>query len=213
MAEDRSSTKKPMAIAGVLCAIIGVGAIAMVVFDNADSPSGQQRPVGKLVSESFPDGAANSGTIHSTTTATPKPSWPAAVEGRPSALGAQGEMPPTDEAAVAELADGFYLWQDFKGWHLWLVGGSEQDQATVEVDGEFARTSAVGDNPLLSIEPSKAVCGRGQASDHIVGMDFNPGFYTKSITVNVEGNLEIFLGSTSVPSGPRISLVYGTPTN
>ena len=79
MAEDRSSTKKRMAIAGMLCAIIGVGGIAMGVVDNADSPSGQQRPVGKLVSESFPDGAANSGTVHSTSSATPKPSCPSSV--------------------------------------------------------------------------------------------------------------------------------------
>ncbi|MFN8017193.1 MAG: hypothetical protein U0P45_03625 [Acidimicrobiales bacterium] len=113
--------------------------------------------------------------------------WPDAVGGRPAGLGSEGDTAATITDPTA--APGVYLWNSFDGWHLWVVNGdgvagvkgtiestddiskaepSSKGSGTVQVDGKTATFDLSGD-------PT------------VAGIDFEPGFFSKQITVTLEG--------------------------
>ena len=120
------------------------------------------------------------------------PAWPTAVSGRPPALGRQGEPPPAD---AGDLEDGYYLWQDFNGWHLWLVGGSDADQVSITADSEVAKADPAGGDVSIDRSGNAFTFSRGSAGAEVVGVDFNPGYYAKTFVVTVDGDLPLHIGA------------------
>lgn len=173
-------------------------------------PKGGSKGSGKgtgTTAATAPPTTGDAGGTATTTPATPpagtKPAWPAAVSGRPPALGKQGEPPPT---SVSGIEDGYYLWQDFYGWHLWLVGDSNAT-ATVTVDADVAKAEAVGGTDVQK-EANLFTVSRGSADGEVVGVDFNPGYYAKTMVVGVDGDVKLHVGARRYRVGDYYGLAY-----
>ena len=129
--------------------------------------------------------------------------WPD-LGGRPEGLGATGEA---TDVVDPSAAPGAYLWNDFDGWHLWVVNGdgvagvegtitstddiakaqlSAPDTGTVSTDGRTVAFTLAGDVP-------------------VAGLDFEPGFYSKRIVVDLDG--------ADGPLDPALVLVGGEPAD
>ena len=117
--------------------------------------------------------------------------WPSALAGRPPALGKQGEPPPSD---AGDLEPGFYLWTDFDGWHAWLVGGSDADRLTITSDAEIAKAEPVGGDVAVDQLPNTFGFARGGADEDVVGVDFNPGYLSKTFVVTIDGDAKLHIG-------------------
>ena len=116
-----------------------------------------------------------------------KRAWPDAVGGRPAGLGEEGDT--AAEVGDPTAAPGVYLWNSFDGWHLWVVNGGEVQGAkgTIEstVDIAKAEPSAKGSG---SVEvDGKTATFELDGSSKVSGIDFEPGFFSKRITVTLEG--------------------------
>lgn len=118
------------------------------------------------------------------TAPTARRSWPPEVGGRPPGFGGRDDLaPPSTDAAA-----GLYLWNDFDGWHLWLVRGPGVDQVAGSIASSAEVTKA---EPAAPPEANGtiAIDGRSIAFDFtgatapVVGIDFNPGFRVESLTV------------------------------
>ncbi len=123
---------------------------------------------------------------------TSKPRWPPAVAGRPKAFGGLGDPPPSSGAG---LEDGLYLWNDFDGWHLWQVGGGSEDGATITADDTYAKAAGTGGSVDVTNDANLLTFSRGSASEPVVGVDFSPGFYAKTMVVTTRGELTLHLGA------------------
>lgn len=122
-----------------------------------------------------------------------KPHWPSSTSGRPAAFG-----PPTQPPSAADtsaLEDGFYLWQDFQGWHVYQVGGTGDDRITVTGDAEMAKADGLGGEVAIDKTLNHFTFSRGAAGDKVVGVDFNPGYYARTLVVAVEGKLRLHVGA------------------
>jgi hypothetical protein len=154
--------------------------------------------VGTLVGTERADGATattaagGSGGGSPTTAPPATPRWPSAVAGRPAALGKQGEPPPGTDGG---LEDGFYLWQDFNGWHLWVIGGSSSDRVTVTSDDQVTKAAGTTGGVDIAQGSNTFTFSRGSAGAPVAGVDFNPGYYAKTMIVSVEGNLRVHVGA------------------
>lgn len=229
------SSRRRSAVGIVLVAIGLVVAAAAVWITVRDDGSGE-RKVGRLTASHLGDDATttvpkgdgkgsdggsgttaatvppttgDAGGATTTAPATPaggtKPAWPPAVSGRPPALGKQGEPPPS---SVSGIEDGYYLWQDFYGWHLWLVGDSSAT-ATVTVDADVAKAEAVGGTDVEQ-QANLFTVSRGSADGEVVGVDFNPGYYAKTMVVSVDGDVKLHVGARRYRVGDYYGLAYST---
>jgi len=222
-----------LVVGGVLL-ILGLGAAAAGVYATVIDDSSNERRVGRLIgtetegteksdkasasepaasTDGDPDGAAAStGEDATATTAAPAAStverWPVTVQGRPPAFGADGDPPPAD---AGDLADGYYLWQDFAGWHLWLVGGQGADgEVEIRSDDVIASAVATGGQPAIDKDRNRLVVRRGDAGENVVGVDFNPGFYGRTMVVTTTGDLPLHLGTQAIEATEYLGLALST---
>lgn len=143
-------------------------------------------------------GAKGDGTEQADGTDAPsgKPQWPASLGGRPPALGVR-DQPATDVQVGAGTAPGVYLWNDYDGWHLWVVGGGP----------DLVRGTLTSNDPVAKAELAVPGAGTVAIDDKVVtfelpgaaglsGIDFNPGFFAKQLVFTLEG-----------PNGPLDSSV------
>lgn len=136
-----------------------------------------------------------------------KPAWPAAVQGRPPALGKRGEKAP-DVKSTAK--PGVYAWSDFDGWHVWVVPGAGVPQTvtgTLTSNDPFARADAARPGAGDVTVNGKTVDFNLKTDQGVNGVDFNTGFYGKRIVVIVNDpdgkalDPKLFkTGSKSVPA-------------
>lgn len=106
--------------------------------------------------------------------------------GRAPGLGQTGTKAP-DVDVTAE--PGVYFWQDFDGVHVWVVNGGDINgvKGTITADADIdSATLAIPATGTAKVD-GKTITFDFPASPQLLGVDFNPGFYTKEITVDVTG--------------------------
>jgi len=173
----------------VLAAVVAV----LVVTGRGD---GGERPVGRLIASDLGDAGTEHDGPSTTAAAAPLatapagPTWTVAAIGRPTALGPDGTPPPT---SPVDLEDGAYLWNDFNGWHLWLVGDAT-GPVTVTTDDRFAKVDPVGGAPAVDAGDERFVLSRGSTDAPVVGVDFNPGFFAEELTIAADDSTALHLG-------------------
>ena len=126
-------------------------------------------------------GTGSDGKTTQTTAAKPKKAqWPTEVSGRPAQLGKTNQPAPE---VNPKAAPGVYLWSDFDGWHLWTVGG----EGVPAINGTLTSGDVV-DKAVLAVpgkgtltKDGKVVTFTLPAGEGISGVDFNPGFFAKTI--------------------------------
>ena len=177
---------------------------------GADATSGSGTKVASVtVAKGSGKGSSTKGSGKGSSTTIPttakKPHWPPVVAGRPKAFGKLDDPPPSD---AGKLADGYYLWTDFDGWHLWQVGGGSNDGATITADYAIAKADPTGGSVDATIDGNLLTFARGGASERVVGVDFSPGIYTKTMVVSVKGDLPLHVGRrpTKAPSYYGVAL-------
>lgn len=112
--------------------------------------------------------------------------WPAELSGRAEGLGRVNVAAPDVELAADP---GVYLWQDFDGWHLWVVNGDGISgvSGTIQADSEVGRgTLAVAGAGALTVEDESFTFDL-PAEPELVGIDFNPGFFTSELVIELQG--------------------------
>jgi hypothetical protein len=183
----------------VLVALLIVG-VLFVTRSGEDEPATSSSPTGSASA----DGSAASPTG--------KAQWPTSVGGRPPALGVRDQ--PATEVQVAEgTPEGVYLWSDFDGWHLWVVGGS-----LPSISG-----SLTSNDPVSKAELAIPDAGAVEVLDTTVnfllpgdrplsGFDFNPGFFADQLVLTFEGPegtappAVVWLGSKAAPASAPVVL-------
>lgn len=112
--------------------------------------------------------------------------WPPELGGRAEGLGQVNEPAPTVEVTAEP---GVYLWSDFDGWHLWVVNG----EGVSGVSGTIVADDDVGEGTLavegageLTVDESSFTFDL-PGEPALVGLDFNPGFYTGEMVIDLEG--------------------------
>jgi hypothetical protein len=166
-------------VALVLVVLLVVGLVLVTKDDGKDT--------GATVTATGKDGG---------TDAKPKkPEWPPAVGGRPPFLGKRGEGP---DKAEADAPAGVYVWADYDGWHVWVVGGEGKAAAKGRItsDEPFSRGAAASDGQGTVTKNEKSIeFDFATATAHAAGVDFNPGFFSKTLLVDVDGDdLPVFTG-------------------
>lgn len=132
-----------------------------------------------------PGGGGGAGEV---TTKAAKPAWPAAMTGRPPALGKNGQTA-SEITASATAKPGIYVWGDFDGMHLWVVkgGGVPLVSGTIESNDEMQKAvSAIEGAGDVTIEGKRASF-RLPGEAPIEGVDFNPGFYGSKVVILLNG--------------------------
>ncbi|WP_421118212.1 hypothetical protein ACE2AJ_12395 [Aquihabitans daechungensis] len=197
---------------GALLVMLGLCAGAAAVYTRSSDDDDEARRSGtSATATTTTEAAPGTGDAPTTTidgaAPTKEARWPVAVGGRPAAFGVDGDPPP----AETDLADGFYLWLDFSGWHLWLVGGVDAD-ANVDIrsDDAFAAADPTGGEPDLLQDRNGLIFARGNAEERVVGVDFNPGFYGRTMVITTTGDLPIHLGAQSVVGAEYLGLQEST---
>lgn len=126
--------------------------------------------------------------------------WPDSVAGRPQGLGENGQ---TAAEVTPNTTPGVYLWSGFDGWHLWVVGGD----GVQGVRGTITSTVEIGQAMLSAPgQGSVSVDGRTITFDltsdaEVAGVDFEPGFYSKRLTVKLS-DADGPLSPSTVTLGP-----------
>lgn len=112
-----------------------------------------------------------------------KKAWPASAGGPPAGLGA------TPAEAAADTPPGVYLWNDFGGWHLWVVNGDGVAgvKGTITSTDDIASAEVATDGEGTAMTEGKTVAFDLPAEPRVSGVDFNPGFYGEKLTVTLEG--------------------------
>jgi hypothetical protein len=197
--QERRRRRKRRLVAlavAVVVALVAAGAAWALLRDDGSSDASPR--VGTLIGSSKAKGKGTTTTAaggvpagSQTPTLAAKPRWPSVIQGRPKQFGSLNDPPP---ASAGDLGDGFYLWQDFDGWHLWMVGGGGADRVSVVADDSFAKADPVGGNPDVAKATNGFTLARGGAGATVVGVDFNPGYYAKTLVVSVEGGLKLRVG-------------------
>lgn len=186
----------------VALAVLIVGVVLIVKTQDDDGGSSK---------ESADPGAS--------TTVAPGPAkeaWPAAVGGRPAALGERGQLAPQVTVAPG-TAPGIYIWNDFDGWHMWSVGGAELP----EVSGTMQSSDAISQADLAvpgvgTVEKNdKVATFTIPAGVPLGGIDFNPGFFGKSMTFTLNGPdgpidpALVHLGANAEQAPFPLTIAYG----
>lgn len=209
LAEQRRRRRRRIAVSAavVAVALLGGGTAWALLHDDG---AGGGPQVGTLIGSEAADGGKKSTTTAAGTppaggtapTLAAKPRWPSAIQGRPKQFGKVNDPPP---ATAGGIEDGFYLWSDFDGWHLWLVGGGDADRVTITADDEIRRADPTDPSATIERLGNTLTFSRGGADGEVVGMDFSPGFYSKTLIVSVQGDLRVHIGNRR----SRVSQYYG----
>lgn len=119
--------------------------------------------------------------------------WPARWSGPPSGLDTKD---PTASGVAPDIEPGAYLWNDFQGWHLWVVMGDGVGpvQGTLTSDKDFddvaLATARVG-----SMQPKGGQISFSFPADaKVAGIDFSPGFYAEKIELKLSKAIPVFEG-------------------
>ena len=117
-----------------------------------------------------------------------KAQWPRNVGGRPPALGKRGQ-PARDVTLGKDAKPGVYLWNDYDGWHLWVVNGSGVPavKGTITSNDAVAKAEPAVPDAGSVVVDDKVVTFDLPTDQPIVGVDFNPGFFAKNLVFTVEG--------------------------
>ncbi|MCU1452087.1 MAG: hypothetical protein JWN46_233 [Acidimicrobiales bacterium] len=141
-----------------------------------------------------------------TTKTSNKLAWPGAVAGRPVEFGKRGDGP---DKAKALAAPGVYIWNDFDGWHVWVVKGAGTEKVKVQVasDKPLVGATVVGTAPTGLVKtPDRVTFDFSTTTAHVSGLNINLGFFGKSVIISVDGGSGpldtklIFRGSKRVPA-------------
>lgn len=199
--------RDPRVAIGALLVVAGLTAAGLAVWAAVVDEG--PLPVGRLVASDVPSAGeppAGGGTDAPGIAGAPsdRPSWPPAVQGRPPAFGTDGDGPP---ASADGLEDGWYLWSDFAGWHLWLVGDDRGGSVEVTTNASFL-ADPTGGQPALETGEQRLTLARGEATEPVVGVDFNPGFFAKELVVTVTGDLPLRTGFGLVDAASPLVLRY-----
>jgi hypothetical protein len=179
----RPTTSPGRVVAGIACAVVGIIAAVLAVRAASDDDAGARTTTTTGIAVAGSEVSGGSSSV-------PPPGWPPATQGRPKELGTLGP-PPT---SAGGLAPGWYLWSDFRDWHLWLVGGEGVDSsAVVTTNDKLTLKNTYGDAAVAPTDTS-ATIRRGAGAAPIAGIDFNPGFYGNEITVTITGDLPLRTG-------------------
>ena len=136
-----------------------------------------------------------------------KAAWPKAVEGRPPTLGKRGQT--ADKVDASKAKPGVYVWSDFDGWHMWVVGGKgmpERLTGTLTSNDELSRADVVTpDTGTVDIKGQEATFDL-DTTKGLTGLDFSTGFFGRRLVFTFEGpdgpidTRLIVTGSKSTPS-------------
>lgn len=123
----------------------------------------------------------------STTKTNGKPAWPHEVEGRPATLGKRGQKAPD---VTPKAKPGVYVWSDFDGWHMWIVGGAGMP---AKIDGTLTSNDPIA-RADLAVPGTGTVGVDGKVASYsldtskpLSGIDFNTGFYGKRLVFTFNG--------------------------
>ena len=168
-------------IALVVVVLLGV----VVVLALKSNETGDAQGAAKQAEAGGRDGG--SGEDGGSGAATGKPDWPRAVAGRPEGLGVRGQVA-ADVTSTAE--PGVYLWNDFDGWHLWIVSGPGVPPTitgTLTSNDDLAKAvPALEGSGTVTVD--KKVATFDLPTDvPVTGIDFNPGFFGKRLVITLDG--------------------------
>ena len=191
---ERSRTRRRR-IVGAVTLVIGLGvagaAAAGVAKTNHDKTAAKPPASTTTTLNPLRPGAKKGPSTGLTLTAQPR--WPSEVAGRPHAFGGLNAIPQT--ANTVGLVDGFYVWESFDGWHVWEVGGRSTDNFTITLDDQIGKITPVGGPVPIQQGSNFFTFSRGGLRAHVVGIDFNPGMYLKTVVITVSGGLQLHVGS------------------
>ena len=209
--------------AGIGILILGILVVGGAIWTKATSEDTTERKVGKLTASHLSgarapaskdntavEGTSTDGRSTKTTTNAKKAvaNWPGAVRGRPSAFGVDGSPPP---ASAGDLEDGFYLFFDFKGWHLWQVGGQGSDaKVEIVVDDLIPRADPVGGHPDITVSGNHLTFSRGSADAEVTGVEMNLGFYGRTVVVTTSGDLKLHTGKNAKVAADVYGMQHST---
>lgn len=165
----------------VVLVLIGVGVILAVKSNNNDKPTGK--------SSLSSDGSKTSDGGTGNTGGKPKKAaWPPTVTNRPVTLGKRNEKAP---AVKSTAKPGVYVWIDYDGWHMWVVGGAGMPSSitgSIISSDVFARADVATPGAGTTKLNGKQVTFDVPTDKPITGVDFNPGFYAKQLVFDIEGD-------------------------
>lgn len=169
----RQQTIRIAQVGLVVLALIVVG---IVVFANKGGDDESSDKKGGNTSTTAADGSTGS----------TKADWPRNVGGRPPALGKRNQT--ADKVTPGPAAKpGVYLWNDFDGWHLWVVKGDGVPAITGSMVSNAAfgkAVSAIEGNGKVTMK-DKTVAFELPVDVPLSGVDFNPGFYGKQVVITL----------------------------
>ncbi len=112
--------------------------------------------------------------------------YQASSAGRAPGLGQTGTKAP-DVNVTAK--PGVYFWQDFDGLHVWVVNGGAINgvKGTVTADDDIGSANLAVPGAGTAKADGKKITFDFPASPKLLGVDFNPGFYTKELSLDVSG--------------------------
>lgn len=200
-AEQRARKRR---LIGIAVVVIGLGAAGLAIAAAAGKDDGNTTaaggttttavvaaPAGGDAAATGTGAGATSGGGKGTSTAkTGKRHWPTFTYGRPKAFGKLNDPPPADPG---KLQEGWYLWQDFDGWHLWLVGHPGGAHASVTSDDKVLKADGAGDAKVSQTANRIDVIRNG--SGEVLGVDFNPGYFAKTLIIAVDDGQQLHVGA------------------
>ena len=145
--------------------------------------------------------------------------WPLALDGRPALF--KNKL-----VAARDLTDppgpGLYLWQDFDGWHLWIVRGAgiEGPTGVITADADFRRADLngrPGAGGAVQLDGHAIHFDFTGSTDAVVGIDFGPGIAASTLVLDVAQDGEpldsraLKLGNRSVAGKLPLELSRETP--
>ncbi|MEZ5183086.1 MAG: hypothetical protein R2702_14635 [Acidimicrobiales bacterium] len=169
--DDRRAVRLTQ-IALVVVALVVVG-LVLVTRGSSDDGS----PSGSSAADERPAGDEDA-----------KRTWPSETGGRPPGLGERGQGA-AEVTLAGDVEPGVYLWSDFDGWHLWVVGGPAIPalQGTMSSNDAIARADlAVAGVGNVAVADKVATFDLPTGAP-IVGIDFNPGFFADQLAFTLEG--------------------------
>lgn len=189
---DEDSTARPTQLylqIGLVVVIVAILAAVVILRSDDTDTAGDQRADGATSATSATSAAAGPGDA-TAPTGQPQPSgpaWPPEINGRPDAFG-ELEGSPTDAPGGAD--PGVYIWNDFDGWHLWVVNGDDVQGVSGSITGNDAIASAevVPEGSGTATPTDTQIEFDLPAEPEIVGINFNPGFYANSLVVSIDGS-------------------------
>jgi len=130
--------------------------------------------------------------------------WPSTLGGRPPAFGERDSLPAPQGTTIDP---GVSLWNDFDGWHLWVVPGpGVQDvKGKIATDSEPSRaSSAVEGQGSVLVQGNDILFDFTGVTAPIVGIEFNAPFANR-VEVSAEGT------DGPLPAGTLFTGAQATP--